>query len=300
MIDTIDLILKLIAFASLSAVTMVSFESVRNIHRLFKSEKFLHYSLLVMWLSGGSLILMDGYINSKSKSDSITAFKNQIETHKRDENKADSIHKRDEAKADNTHKNDSINASYRHALDSINNIQENKSLKDSIRLVRLAFEKEDKDVAIPKIDFDYNGTNPMVKEFRHYLSTPFDSISLESDITNNTEYDAENLIDKVIIITVIKHKWSIFKEFNNTISPSMILSKGNTLYCPYIFFTRTTFPDTAFIYVKIQFTNMYDIKQKPFWKIIAYTPEYKGKALHEAENYYQKRVMDTLKKLNDW
>lgn len=67
MIDAIDLILKLLACASLSIVTMVQFVSVKHKIKVFQKNGFLHVMLIIMGFSGISAILIDGYINARDK-----------------------------------------------------------------------------------------------------------------------------------------------------------------------------------------------------------------------------------------
>jgi len=86
MIDAIDYILKFLAFASLTAVTMLAFDSVKELHPVFKSKKFLHYSILILWISGGLLIFIDGYISTRDKDVITDAQKRVIEEQAKTEN----------------------------------------------------------------------------------------------------------------------------------------------------------------------------------------------------------------------
>jgi hypothetical protein len=72
MLDKFDYILKFLAFVSLTIVTMLTFDSVRNLNKLFKSRAFLHYSIFVLWISGVLLIFIDGYISTRDKTAALT------------------------------------------------------------------------------------------------------------------------------------------------------------------------------------------------------------------------------------
>lgn len=101
MIDVLDIILKILACVSLIAITVVTIDPVSKSHWIFSSKIFIIGSIIIMWMSGLSLIFVDQYISNRDKEAVIEAQRNVL-------NKQDKIHDLEQNEENERHKKDSI------------------------------------------------------------------------------------------------------------------------------------------------------------------------------------------------
>jgi hypothetical protein len=262
MLDIIDLILKLLACASLSIVTMIQFESVKKRIKFFRSTEFLHIMLIVMGFTGISAILIDGYINSESQKETTNAqvkINKALEEANEELKTQNKIREKDKADRDTMHKRDSITSK-----------KQLIALEDSIHNSKI--------LEAPTLDEDYN----LPPSLRVVKGDILDSIIFNINIVDVTDYVAKFLDDEVVIITASANGLSIRKNEHTKLSFATC-SKGLSKYSMCVVTIKTnSFHKKGYVYYQLNFSNSYGIKQSPFTKIFEFNCD-NDKAIHLEE-----------------
>lgn len=305
MFDKIDLILKFVAFASLSIVTMVSFDSVKKLHRILGSKKILHYSILVMWISGAALIFLEGYLTSVSKSQAIQAQKNQntaqqkiIEAQSETNEalaKQGEIHTQDELKSDNGHKNDSTY--YTSQNNELRNII-NKLLYTSNRTLDTTTKTiaEVKKIKIPPVEPYIDLTNDETVKINPYVDFRNDSAIFTITLQNFKDSPARNIKFMCIFINPQTNDYYLGGGIG-TFNENMTLMKDEAITLPFASYLPQKMPNAFYMYVKITYTDLKDSLQQPFERVYLRNANNYGKlALNATENDFKATKHDILLK----
>lgn len=127
-----------------------------------------------------------------------------------------------------------------------------------------------------------------------------DTFNFEIFTQNIANGIAKNLNSHVAAIQRIDSShYSISSNSSNVYNESIIMDK-NKAFLVEKQLSNYFYPDTAYIYIKITYTNYENEPQAPFRRIYILTPDFIGKQLPEVNQSQYKFLKDYLKKNKVW
>ena len=310
--EILEFILQFLTTLSVFAVTMLSFENIRDKHWLLKMKETLYVSLGFMCVSSILLVCVEHYITAREKEKSAiaqenlnaaqkkindalevqnAALKNQLECQQSSDQKADSRHTNDSTYYTNQN-NELLKIIYglqktsKKVFDTASKtIQEVKKIKTPI--IEPYFDLAD-DERVSALS-PYNGfktTNPYV-DFRN------DSAIFAIFMENFNETPARNL--QYTCIFVHPNGQDLYLGDNSHFfNRNVTFNQYTVLMIPFNAYIPEKLPNAFYIYFKMTYTGLKDTIQQKFERVFYRNNAFDGKKAVDAGDSLYKHCVNTV------